>query len=659
MSRVVDPPAVPGPDTATRRRLDVALVRRVGLVALGLQFLGLVIWSTVLADRFSLTRDFAVYHQSFWLIGHGQFDPIDTLQGFPFWQAHGEFLMWPLGLLGDLWPHPVTLLWLQDLAIVAAEAVALAWLCELAADSRPTARSWLPPLLCASGVVLLVADPWIYWSVSFDFHFEIIGLPFVLLTARALSRSPGSRATWWWAVLGLACGGVITTYLLCVGVAGVVAGKRWRRRGLLLGAISAAWLAVLAGLGADQAFFLATGYGYLTVGPGQPAPTALSLGGLVSGVLTHPMHAVRVLWARRVDIYADVSSGGLLGVVLPWVLVPTLVAVLEGALYSKRYPGFIAPGYQVALLFVLVPVGTVWVLAVIGRRRSWVAVVLALVVVANTVAWGAIWIPRTAGRWLSVTPAAAAVLASAARHIPAGDEVIASQGVAGGLSGRRWMYTIGAPGPLPVHTSTVWVLVAPKQGPETVVALVSDAVIAELAGPLHARLVVHRSGVWVFRWRPAPDARLEVPATVSTVAGWTVAGPAGTARTTGPVAGWSAASSGRPGAVVSGDRWQLTKGRYRADVGLSSSVPVVVQAWDVTAGRVLASRIVAPNPRRATTSLSFGLARVSPQHPDNGVGPFSTLQVPPPAGDDVEIRVRTPGGGSVDVYAVGVRRARS
>jgi hypothetical protein len=657
VNRVVDPPVSQEPGTPTRRHFDVTFVRRVGLVVLGLQLLGLVVWSTVLADRFSLTRDFAVYHQSFWLIGHGQFDPIDTLQGFPFWQAHGEFLMWPLGLLGDLWPHPVTLLWLQDLAIVAAEAVALVWLCEIAGASRPGATSWLPPVLCVAGVVLLVADPWIYWSVSFDFHFEIIGLPFVLLTARALSRSPSSRATWWWVVLGLACGGVITTYLFCVGVAGVVAGKRWRRAGLLLVGISAGWLAVLAGLRADQAFFLAGGYGYLTVGAGQRAPTALSLGGLVRGVLTHPMNAARVLWDRRVDIYADVSSGGLLGVVLPWVLVPAVVAVLEGALYSKTYPGFIVPGYQVALLFVLVPVGTIWVLGVVGRRRSWVAVVLALVVVANTVAWGVVWIPRTAGRWLSVTRGAATVLASAARYIPAADEVIASQGVAGDLSGRRWMYTIGVPGSLPVHTSTVWVLVAPKQGPETVVASVSDAVIAELAGPLHARLVVHRSGVWVFRWRPAPDARLEVPAAAWTVAGWTVAGPAGTAHTTGPVAGWNAASSGRPGAVVAGDGWSLAKGRYRAEVDMSSSVAVVVQAWDVTAGRVLASRVVTPSLRRDTVSLFFGLARVERRHPDNGVGPFSTLQAPPPAGDDVEIRVRAPGGGTVDVYGVGVGRA--
>jgi hypothetical protein len=639
-------------------RFDAKGVRRIGLGLLAAQLVGLLVWSNVLADRFSLTRDFSVYHQAWWLIGHGDFDPIDTLQRFPFWQAHGELLMWPLALIGDLWPHPVTMLWLQDLAMVAAEAIALMWLCELAgAGGAGNKKAWFPLLLCCVGIVLLVSDPWIYWSVSFDFHFEIIGLPFVLQAARDLYNHPDGRRMWWWIVLGMACGGVVATYLLCVGVAGIVAGRRWRRGGMKVAAVTLAWVVFLAGVGADQAVYLAGGYGYLAVGARQAAPASLTVTELAGRVLGHPMNAIRVLWDRRVDIYADVSTGGLLGVISPWVLLPALAVVIEGALYGKTYTGFIVPGYQVALLFVLVPVGTVGVLAAIGQRRSWVAVMLAVVVAVNAIVWGAIWFPRTASRWLSVSPGAALVLSSVERHIPLNDELIASQGVAGNLSGRKWMYTINVPGPLPVHTSTVWVIVAPKQGPETVSPPESDAVIAELAGPLHAHLVVHQSGVWVFRWRSAPAMRrLEVPGKVSAVAGWTVAGPAGASRTVGPEAEWRAESLARPGYVVTGDNWQVTKGHYLASVHLSSSVPVRVEAWNVTGARVLAVRTVAPTALPEVVTLSLYLRHLYPQRPYSGVGPFSVLQAPPPPGNDVEIRVWTPGGGPVSVYSLGLRR---
>jgi len=442
-----------------------------------------------------------------------------------------------------------------------------------------------------------------------------------------------------------------------VGLAGIVAGRRWRKGGIKVAAVTLAWVAFLAGVGADQATYLAGGYGYLTVGAGQAAPTSLTLTQLAGRVLTHPMNAIRVLWDRRVDIFADVSPGGLLGVISPWVLLLTLVVVIEGGLYGKTYTGFIVPGYQVALLFVLVPVGTVGVLAAIGRRRSWVAVMLAVVVAVNAVVWGAIWIPRTASRWLSVSPGAASVLSSVDRHIPSNDEVIASQGVAGNLSGRRWMYTINVPGSLPVHSPTVWVIVAPEQGEETVSPPESDAVIAELAGALHADLVVHRSGVWVFRWRPAPAIdRLEVPAKVSAVAGWTVTGPAGASRTMGPAADWRAVSLARPGYVVAGDYWQVTKGRYLASVDLSSSVPVRVQVWNVTGARVLVGRTIAPTALPEVITFHLYLRHLYSRLPYGGVGPFSVLQAPPPPGNDVEIRVWTPGGGPVSVFSLGLRR---
>jgi len=41
-----------------------------------------------------------------------------------------EFAIWPLAAFYWVWPHDLVLLWLQDLGVVAAEALAFGWLCS-------------------------------------------------------------------------------------------------------------------------------------------------------------------------------------------------------------------------------------------------------------------------------------------------------------------------------------------------------------------------------------------------------------------------------------------------------------------------------------------------------------------------------------------------
>ena len=89
---------------------------------LGLQWAGSLSGARSLYRRFSLTPDFAQYQQAWYLIAHGHLNPYDTMGSFVFWQNHGEFVMWPLALLYWVWPHGITLLWLQDTAVVGAEA---------------------------------------------------------------------------------------------------------------------------------------------------------------------------------------------------------------------------------------------------------------------------------------------------------------------------------------------------------------------------------------------------------------------------------------------------------------------------------------------------------------------------------------------------------
>src|SRR5258708_1332889 len=111
----------------------VALVLQLGL------FLGV---STFRYHRFDLYTDFGTYAQAFSVIAHGHLDPFDTFQTYPFWQNHFELAMWPIGLLGSVWPHPIVLLWMQDAAVVVTELVALLWVGQICAErvDRPRRR---------------------------------------------------------------------------------------------------------------------------------------------------------------------------------------------------------------------------------------------------------------------------------------------------------------------------------------------------------------------------------------------------------------------------------------------------------------------------------------------------------------------------------------
>ncbi|MHB8498559.1 MAG: DUF2079 domain-containing protein [Acidimicrobiales bacterium] len=628
----------------------LALIRRIGLVVLAAQLVGLVVWSAVLADRYALSYDFAIYHQAWWLIGHGNLYPFDTANGFPFFKSHGEVLLWPLALLGGVWPHSVTLLVVQDAALVGAEAVAFTWLCDLALPCGSNIY-WrrLPVMLAGVGLVLLVADPWLYWAGSSDFHLEVVGLLFVLLAARTLYRDPADKKVWIWVALALACGDVVTTYVIAIGLSGAVAGRQWRRPGLLLTVAALVWSLVLATIGANAGSGLAGGYGYLAAT--SPSPAALSLVGLATGVAGHPGRVVSVLWNRRLDLYAAVSAGGLVGVLSPWVVVAAVLVLLENGL--NQYLGFVAPSFQDSLLYVLIPVGTVDVLVRLARRRPRWAAVAAVLLAANALLWSALWLPRTANQWLRVSPAAAVALGSVQHRIGATEEVMASQGIVGRFSDRKWIYSILTPGAIPVHTATVWVIVAPDQGVETVPVPVSDAVIAELAGPLHATLVSDAAGVWAFRWSPPPGTRsLTVPSAVPTVEAWATTGAAGKSTTTGPSVDWRAVGNGQPGYVVAGDYWREPPGHYQATVELSATVPVHVEVWNATGNVLLARRDVPPTNGFTAVSLTVDAEHSYPEHTYSGAGPFSFLPVPSPPGDQLEVRVWTSGGGLVSVSAV-------
>jgi len=140
----------------------------------------------------------------------------------------------------------------QSAAIVVGELVAFIWMCEVAlefsrgctppalSDFReddgvlnpsPTHLS-TPTVLALLGLIILVGNPWMYWSASFDYHLELLGGCFAMLLAYDVAHH--RKRAWLWLILTALSGDVAITYIFGVGLSALVAGRAWRRWGITL-----------------------------------------------------------------------------------------------------------------------------------------------------------------------------------------------------------------------------------------------------------------------------------------------------------------------------------------------------------------------------------------------------------------------------------------
>jgi hypothetical protein len=618
-------------------------VRWWGYLLLGLQLAGFLTWSAILYSRFSVTSDSALYYQGWFLIAHGKLNPYSTIGHVSFWQNDSEFLLWVLAPLYWITHTGLTLPWLQDISTAAAEAVAFTWMCELARRARGERDA---ALLAGLGLLLLVANPWIWWAVSFDFHTEVLATGFAALLAWDLSRGRG-RA-WLWIIPLLAIGGVSATYIVGIGLGGVLAGRRSRRMGAGMSVVGIGYLLFVVLIHGDALTSIPGLYGYLAVAGGTTAAPR-TLPSLVAGVAAHPLGVLNALRTKWADILANLAPSGLVGLGAPIVL-PLMIVIMLASALTQGF-GFAEPLFQNLPLYVFLPVGTVAVLCWLIRRHRRAVLALAGLLAAQALGWAAVWGPVTPGQWLRVPAAAAAALASVDSRIPGSAEVIASQGVIGRFAARTYAYKLIGPGSLPVH-GTTWFVIVPNEGIELASPATSMALVGELAGPLHATLITHVNGVWAFRWTPPPGVReITVPDGSAPLPAWTAAGAAGLTMMSGPVSGWRVTATGARGYVADGIEWQEPAGSYRATVALSATGPVSVEVWDDTAGTLVARRTIP-----ATDGIQQVTLPVDAPHAPNatvfsGWGPFRADFVPPPAGQLLEVRVWSPGGFAVSVYS--------
>jgi hypothetical protein len=321
---------------------------------------------------------------------------------------------------------------------------------------------------------------------------------------------------------------------------------------------------------------------------------------------------------------------------------------------------FSLPGFQQVALYVFVAVGTIgmlaWLARTVAARHPRLLTALVAVLALNAVAWSAVWLWAVPVRWLRVAPATATTLRQLAARIPAGDEVVTQNGILEDFASRRYVYWVsGGRTTVPVRTRQVWFVLAPYEGiqPQSVAEANQD--IDRISALPGVRLRTHRNGVWAFSWTAAGHSarRLTIGAPVARrVPAWALAGAAGRALLDGSASHWSVAGNGRAGYVVDQAYWRFGAGRYRASVRMQSSGPVHVELWNATTDRLLAR--VSPRAVRgpAPVTLTARLRRTSTEQLFSGFGPWSTRPDPPP-GDELEVRVWSPGGTvRVRVYSV-------
>ena len=494
-------------------------------VALGLQLVLFLAVSTFRYHRFDLYTDFGTYAEAFSVIAHGNLRPFDTFQTYPFWQNHFELAMWPIGLLGSVWPHPIVLLWMQDIAVVATELVALLWIGQICAERVGALRQRVALI----ALVATVANAWWWEATIFDVHFEALGMPFALLSAYALWRGH-HRTAWAAAIVGVLFGDVVALSIVFVGLAGLLSGHvRSRGRGAWhaagLAAFGLAWLILVTAVHGNQGSNVPIFYGWIVHEPSNASSWAV-----YGALAAHPAADLHVLRTHTGAMWRVVATGGALGLLTPWGLLQAVAVLVPVALNVNGSFWLLPVGaFQTVTAVPFILVGTVMVLVWVGTGRpAWWALrkgghasaalapwrgpaawalgagALVLALSQSLPLWGQLvsgW--DTPSILSSVSGSAAAQLRAVQSELPADAELVVSGGVVGRFTDRQAVYPIEpAPqNPIPVTSRTV-VFVLTNQGEEGVSAAGERADTAFVATQLGATVLLHKDGVTAYVWHP-------------------------------------------------------------------------------------------------------------------------------------------------------------
>ena len=612
------------------------------------------ITSIVEFRHYALTNDFGEIYQAYHQISHGDWNPENTLDVLPkFWTGHAELYLWVLAPIAYLFPSPLALQFIQDIFGLSACIVAWRWMQSMLYGP-------VPPLahrraFAACSLLVLVLNPWIYWTYGFDIHSESISIAFVVGAAYAFYL----RRTW--LAFGLALcvlleGDVTATHLVGLGVTLLIV--RWRKPwfGLALVVIGAGWLQLTHVLGAGVQSAFNFNYGYLLYGfvpdPSLPQFHALTVSQVAAGIATHPLQSLAVLRDKWLASYANTAPIGFIGILSPWTLGVALLVLVENQLaFALAYA---QPIFQNVPVYIFGSVGFTWML-VRATRASWTRVATAFAVLAalNSVGWAAVWIPQLYPHWVRLSTATASVLDTVRGSVGDDDQVVTTQGIVGAFAGRKYASALwlGAR-PTNRRTDMVDFIFVPYEGINVESPNRTLGALDVLVNKYHAQIKLADRGVWWLTVSGGDQGiQFQLPAKSASVPAWACPGRLAYADLFGPSDRWASVLRNTRGDVVSRAYWRVPAGNYRAGVEIEGSGPSALEVWDQTLDQPITRTPISPGPRR-TVTVDFRALDRGTNDIYKGVGPFRIDAEDPPVHDNLEVRLFSPGRGEIRVYRV-------
>jgi hypothetical protein len=488
------------------------MLRRVSvgcLIVLGSQLVLLLIASTIQYDRFGLDSDFSLFNQAAYLISHG--DLLPTTLGTPYLDDHFGLLIYPITLVYLVYPHGVLLLWLQDIAGVAAEVAVLRWVYFIlsrrlgdAGESRD--RLAAAGVLCVVTLLMLL-NPWFYTACLFEFHLLAFAALFLVCV---LSNAWRGRLGWasFWAGALLLTGDTGGLYLAGAGFSIAIASPTFRRRiaGVAAMCVGFIWLFFVTAV-AVKANTVVQNYTWLVTG-GQGIRENITLWKVLKAIVLHPHRQLQMIWGKRVYVYKVLIPTGVIGLFSPWMWGTDVITFYAMTLAFSLT--FLVDGFNLLAGFFVGAAGTAMVLSfLISKQRAWINAGVALLLVimlGQSIALAVTELPGIPSYWYRVSPTQAVVLGEVLNETPENSEVIASGGVMGRFSGRDAIYGFDhSQTTFKVLRPVVIFVFAPHAGIETLKASEIEDAIGYTGTTLHAEVLVNRDGVYAFLWHPAPN----------------------------------------------------------------------------------------------------------------------------------------------------------
>jgi hypothetical protein len=613
----------------------------IGLIAAA--ELAAFVWHSVLVaqDR-ALSWDTALYGQAWVRMAHLDLNPYSTVAGFRFLGNHFELGLVLLAPLALAWPHPLTLLVVQDATLVAAQVVAALLVARIVTGGRHGGRPCgrLSGFLAVGAASALFLNPFVFRAVSSDFHMENVAvLPFV--AAAALLAEPGFG--FWVAFFVTALfGDVAVSWLAALSVGGLL-GKATRRRGVASLVLSVACLVVMLGLGGDSSATLSDGYGYLRAGPGP--------WGYAAGAILHAHRAARQIVTVWPDAWANAvasAGAGLFGI--PSLPVAVVVG-LENLLNVYRNGVFAEPGFQWVPVYLLGPAYAASGLLALARRMQWLAACVGALCISFPLAYAVRFGPEAWSGPLDVSPAGRAAVARALSAVPPEDLVVVSQGLAGNFIGYPHLVALRSYG-VAVARRPCFVLLDPFDGIETIEAFRSAQIAYRLIQTRGTALEWAGSGVVALR--------VAAPAILSLSPGSSPALAAALKSDVGRVTGEPGdpvvAATGEPGYLSWGAYVRLPPGEYVVRAFFREAAGARVEVWDDSLGRELG---VAASGALPVIETRFRVVRVVTDSGMRGTFPVIERVAPRPPGDVVEARVAVGAGSRAELRELYIERIPS